>query len=421
MAKTYHPRRSHFIMKLLCGFTVLLTAAVAYYVYIPLPRRLSEPWKLLVVAAAFRGVTQVADITHSLGLGHHIHIINHAVTIFESLIPVDFEGVQSHDAEFHSVPVRVYEPTQMNQVTLRRAVVFFHGGGWSLGFPKLGSYDLLCRKMAAELNAVVVTVDYHMAPDVRFPVQYEDCLQATRHFLRPEVLAHYSVEPQRVAVCGDSAGGNLAAAVAQQIGKDNSTAGTLKLQVLIYPVLQALDFNTASYQQNLNVPILYRELMVHYWLEYLGADPNLIHSLLLNNHTAQDQILADPHRTKLDWMTLLPKHMRKNYKPVIPAVGTPSILKDVPALLDSRAAPLLAEEEVLSMAARAYIMTCEHDVLRDDGTMYGLRLQQAGVSVTLQHYEDCFHGCVSFAFWPLYFSVGIRAVEDYIAWLQENL
>ncbi|XP_076833052.1 neutral cholesterol ester hydrolase 1a [Brachyhypopomus gauderio] len=421
MAKTHHAPRSHFSMKLFCGFTLLLTIAVAYYVYIPLPSTISEPWKLMLVGATFRSVTQVADIMQSIGLGHHIRIINYAVTNFESLIPVDFEGIQSHDTEFNRVPVRVYEPTEVKQDTLRTAVVFFHGGGWSIGAPKLGSYDLLCRKMAAELSAVVVTVDYRMAPDVRFPVQYEDCLQAVLHFLSPAVLTHYSVDPWRVAVCGDSAGGNLAAAVAQQIGKDNSTAGNVKLQVLMYPVLQAMDFNTASYQQNLNIPILYPHLMAHYWLEYLGADPNLIHSLLLNNHTAQDQIHADPHRTKLDWMTLLPKHMQKNYKPVLPVVGSPSILQEVPALLDVRAAPLLAEEAVLRTAPPAYIMTCEHDVLRDDGTMYGRRLQQAGVSVTLQHYEDGFHGCVSFAFWPLHFSVGMRAVGDYIAWLQEHL
>ncbi|XP_072547299.1 neutral cholesterol ester hydrolase 1a isoform X2 [Salminus brasiliensis] len=275
--------------------------------------------------------------------------------------------------------------------------------------------------MAAELKTVVVTIDYRMAPDVRFPVQFQECLQASRFFLQPEVLQRYSVDPQRVAVCGDSAGGNLAAAVAQQIGKDNGTAGKFKLQVLIYPVLQALDFNTASYQQNQQIPILYRELMAHYWLEYLGADPELIHSLLLNNHTAQDQKLLKTHRPKLDWTTILPKDKKKEFKPVVPSTGTPGILQQVPALLDVRAAPLLAELEVLKFAPRAYIMTGEHDVLRDDGLMYVHRLEQAGVSVTHRHYEDGFHGCVSFAFWPSYFAVGIRAVDDYIAWLQEHL
>ncbi|KAL7832442.1 hypothetical protein AOLI_G00299900 [Acnodon oligacanthus] len=408
-------------VKLLCVWSVCSALSAAYLLYLPLPSALSEPLKLMVVDAAFRWSKQAGDIGQSLGLVHHIRLINTLVTRFESLIPLDYEHIQTEDTEFSGVQVRVYQPSVNTQDGLRGAVVFFHGGGWSHGAPKLGSYDLLCKKMASELKAVVVTVDYRMAPDVRFPVQFEECLQACRFFLQPEVLRLYSVDPQRVAVCGDSAGGNLAAAVAQQIGRDNSTAGKFKLQVLIYPVLQALDFNTASYQQNQKIPILYRELMAQYWLEYLGADPELIHSLLLNNHTARDQELADPHRAKLDWTRVLPKDVTKHYKPVVPATGSPGILQRVPGLLDVRAAPLLADLEALRSAPRAYIMTGEHDVLRDDGLMYVRRLQQAGVSVTSRHYEDGFHGCFSFAFWPLYFAVGIQVVDDCIAWLRDHL
>ncbi|KAG9264689.1 neutral cholesterol ester hydrolase 1-like [Astyanax mexicanus] len=408
-------------VKLLCVWSVCSALTAAYLLYLPLPGTISEPLKLMLVAAAFRGVSSLGDMGQSLGVVHHIRLINSAITGFESLVPLDYEEVQVEDLEFSGVQVRLYQPGTDAQPGLRRAVVFIHGGGWSLGVPKVGSYDLLCRKMAVKLNAVVVTVDYRMAPDVRFPVQFEECLQASRFFLQPEVLQRYSVDPQRVAVCGDSAGGNLAAAVAQQIGKDNSTAEKFKLQVLIYPVLQPLDFNTASYQQNQRIPILYRELMAHYWLEYLGADPDLIHSLLLNNHTARDQKLLEPHRAKIDWTKMIPKDKKKEYKPVVPSKGSPGILQQVPALLDVRAAPLLADLEVLKFAPRAYIMTGEHDVLRDDGLMYTHRLQQAGVSVTNHHYEGGFHGCVSFAFWPSYFDVGIRAVDDYIAWLQEHL
>lgn len=194
-----------------------------------------------------------------------------------------------------------------------------------------------------------------------------------------------------------------------------------KLQVLIYPVLQLLDFNTASYQQNWGIPILYRDLMARYWLEYLGADGSLLDTILLNNHTALDDSQANPHRSKVNWTSMIPEHMRKHYRAIFPQTGSPSVLQDVPAMLDPRAAPLLAEQEVLKTVPPAYIMTCEHDVLRDDGMMYIRRLELAGVSVMHRHYDDCFHGCVSFAFWPLYFSVGIRAIDDYVAWLDTHL
>lgn len=206
--------------------------------------------------------------------------------------------------------------------------------------------------------------------------------------------------------------------------KSNSGDGGVvkfKLQVLIYPVLQPLDFNTASYQQNFGVPILYRDLMVRYWLEYLGAEASLLHTILLNNHTALDETQANPHRSKVNWTSMIPEHMRKQYTAIFPGTGSPSVLQDIPAMLDPRAAPLLAEQETLKTAPRAYIMTCEHDVLRDDGMMYSRRLELAGVSVTHRHYDDCFHGCVSFAFWPSYFLVGIRAIDDYIAWLHTHL
>lgn len=204
---------------------------------------------------------------------------------------------------------------------------------------------------------------------------------------------------------------------------NNSNGGRVnfKLQVLIYPVLQPLDFNTASYQQNWGVPILYRDLMARYWLEYLGAEASLLYAVLLNNHTALDVSRANPHRSKVDWTSMIPEHKRKNYTAIFPQTGSPSVLQNVPAMLDPRAAPLLAEQEILKTVPRAYIMTCEHDVLRDDGMMYVQRLELSGVSVTHRHYDDCFHGCVSFTFWPLYFSVGIRAIDDYIAWLDTHL
>lgn len=206
-----------------------------------------------------------------------------------------------------------------------------------------------------------------------------------------------------------------------QVAIDDSIAIKFKVQSLIYPVLQALDFNTPSYQESQNVPILYRTLMIQFWLEYLDADPEHLHALLLNNHTAQDQNQVASARAKVDWVRLLPPSVQKQYMPVVQPRGTPRILEEVPALLDPRASPLLAERDVLAQVPQAYILTCEHDVLRDDGLMYGQRLQEAGVTVTHDHYEGGFHGCISFAFWPMYSSVGIQSMQNYIAWLDQNL
>uniref|UniRef100_A0A8C6V1F5 Neutral cholesterol ester hydrolase 1a n=1 Tax=Neogobius melanostomus TaxID=47308 RepID=A0A8C6V1F5_9GOBI len=221
---------------------------------------------------------------------------------------------------------------------------------------------------------------------------------------------------------GDSTGGNLAAAVAQEISQDSSMKVKFSAQALIYPVVQALDFNTPSDLQNQNMPVLSRFFLVKFWLQYLGVDLSLMGQFLSNNHSSLQQSLLTPElRARFDWTTLLSPEQQKDYRPVVADEGLEGILEKVPGLLDVRASPLLAESEVLSKCPKAYIMTCELDVLRDDGLMYARRLQEAGVTVTSVHYQDGFHGCFSFLFWPLEFDVGKRALRDYINWLQDNL
>ncbi len=133
-----------------------------------------------------------------------------------------------------------------------------------------------------------------------------------------------------------------------QMALDNSSPIKFKVQALLYPALQALDFNTPSYQQNGHIPILHRPLMVRFWLEYLNGDPRLVTSLLANNHTtpSPSQEIAAA-KAKTDWTRLLPVAFQKNYKPVVPLHGDSKLLEKLPGLLDVRAAPLLADTKVL--------------------------------------------------------------------------
>ncbi|XP_022606257.1 neutral cholesterol ester hydrolase 1-like [Seriola dumerili] len=411
--------------------TVLLTVAVAYYVYIPLPDAIQEPWKLMMLDAGFRAAMHLASLKDWLGLDHYVKSIRRTTEGFEGMIKgLDtsesnggvMPGVKVSDMTFAGVPVRLYEPPAGGEGHLRRGLMFFHGGGWALGSAKKGSYDAINRMVSDELNTVVVSVEYRLYPEVHFPMPYLDCLAAAKHFLSSEVLAKYAIDPERVAVSGDSAGGNLAAAVAQEISIDDTVTVKFSIQALIYPVLQALDFNTPSYLQNQDMPILYRPVMVRFWLQYFGADLSLQPQLLVNNHSSlHDSAITPELRSRLDWTVLLQPKYRKTYKPLIVEKGSQGLVKEVPGLLDVRASPLLAGPEVLAKCPRAYILTCEYDVLRDDGLMYARRLQDAGVTVTNEHYEDGFHGCFSFIVWPLDFDVGKRALRGYINWLQNNL
>lgn len=402
--------------------TSLLTVALAYYVYKPLPDAIREPWKVMVLDATIRTSVHLATLKQWLGFGHYIRSIRQFRDSFEILDSDPTEaflpGVKVSDVDFAGVPVRVYEPP--SREGLRRGLMYYHGGGWALGSGKKGSYDKTSRMLADELNAVVVSVEYRLYPEVQFPEPYLDCLAAAKYLLSPEVLSKYSIDPERVAVSGDSAGGNLAAAVAQEISQDDSVSVKFSAQALIYPALQALDFNTPSCLQNQNMPVLSLSLLVQFWMQYLGADLSLKQQFLSNNHSSLRESLISPEmRSRFDWTVLLAPKYKKAHKAVVADEGLEEVLEKVPGLLDVRAAPLLAEPEVLAKCPKAYIMTCEFDVLRDDGLMYVQRLLDAGVAVTSVHYEDGFHGIFSFVQWP--FDMGKRAYNDYINWLKNNL
>uniref|UniRef100_H2PC08 Neutral cholesterol ester hydrolase 1 n=3 Tax=Pongo abelii TaxID=9601 RepID=H2PC08_PONAB len=416
-------------MRSSCVLLTALVALAAYYVYIPLPGSVSDPWKLMLLDATFRGAQQVSNLIHYLGLSHHLLALNFIIVSFGKKSAWSSAQVKVTDTDFDGVEVRVFEGPPKPEEPLKRSVVYIHGGGWALASAstswspsdEIRYYDELCTAMAEELNAVIVSIEYRLVPKVYFPEQIHDVVRATKYFLKPEVLQKYMVDPGRICISGDSAGGNLAAALGQQFTQDASLKNKLKLQALIYPVLQALDFNTPSYQQNVNTPILPRYVMVKYWVDYFKGNYDFVQAMIVNNHTSLDVEEAAALRARLNWTSLLPASFTKNYKPVVQTTGNARIVQELPQLLDARSAPLIADQAVLQLLPKTYILTCEHDVLRDDGIMYAKRLETAGVEVTLDHFEDGFHGCMIFTSWPTNFSVGIRTRNSYIKWLDQNL
>ncbi|XP_060623501.2 neutral cholesterol ester hydrolase 1 [Anolis sagrei] len=398
-----------------------LLALGAYYVYLPLPSTISQPWRLMALDASFRVAQDTCNLAHFLGIGHHLRVLNYLIGAFDQTDSQTSERMKITDTQFNGVEVRVYEPSQEGEKTLKRSVVYIHGGGWALASARGGYYNNLCLVMAESLDAVIVSIEYRLVPDFHFPAQFDDAMNAVKHFMLPEVLAQYSVDPNRVAISGDSAGGNLAAAVCQEMTQEENVTNRFKLQALVYPVLQPLDFNTPSYQQNEITPVLSRFVMVKFWLDYFNGDYDFAFPMMMNNHTALDVDHVSPFRERLDWTFLLPSRFRKNYKPAVPTTGKAEIIQALPALLDVRAAPLLAEREVFRLQPKTYILTCEIDVLRDDGLMYAKRLEKAGVEVTVDHFEDCFHGCMIFTVWPTNFFAGHLTRDSYIKWLDQNL
>lgn len=400
--------------KLLClciAFTL-----VAYYIYSPIPENVEQPWKLMLVSTVFRTLGHVAEAAERLGLANYMDVLMLFSTA-EHVAPTSDENVTVTDTELSGVAVRLFLPKKPAD-GLRRAVLYFHGGGWCVGDAGMKGYDFLARRTSSQLNAVVVSVNYRLAPKYHFPVQFEDVYSVSKFFLQSRVLSQYGVDPTRVCVAGDSAGGNLAAAVAQKLLEDSEVTTKLKAQALIYPALQTLDLNLPSYHQNADMPVLSKSLMVRFWSEYFTSDPSLREAITSNRHVpAQWGHLFQ----FVNWSTLLPDRMKKGHVYTGPVFGSPALAKKYPGFLDRRAAPLLAAEAQLRGLPPTYILTCEHDVLRDDGVMYATRLKAAGVPVTHEHAEDGFHGALIFVTSPADMAVGHRLLGRYLQWLEEHL
>ena len=222
------------------------------------------------------------------------------------------------------LPVRIYTPEGEPPFPI---VVFFHGGGWVVG--TLDTYDPLCRALAAATPAVVVSVDYRLAPEHRWPAAVEDAYAATEWASR-NAAALGGVQ-HRLAVAGDSAGGNLAAVVA--LGARDRGGPAIAFQLLVYPALDAAG-DTASWREYADGYHLTADGMRWYWDHYLGG---------------ADGAAPDASPLRAAFVGGLP-----------------------PAL----------------------VIGAEYDILRDEGEAYAARLAEAGVDASASRHAGVVHGFV---------------------------
>ncbi|XP_063162629.1 arylacetamide deacetylase [Candoia aspera] len=395
---------------------LVVSALIAYYIYSPLPENVEEPWKLMLLNAVLRTVRHVATLMEKLGLVHYMDVLKAFVNI-QHTAPVSDEKVTVTDTEFNHVPVRLYIPKEQSDA-LKRAVIYVHGGGWCLGSAAVKSYDLISRWTSERLNAVVVSVDYRLAPKYCFPVPFEDVYSVAKYFLQSSILEKYNVEPSRICIAGDSAGGNLAAAVTQQLLVDPDVKAKFKIQALLYPALQTLDLELPSYQDNKNMPVLPKSLVIRFYSEYITSDESLFKALETNQHVSAEF----NHLFKfVNWSKWLPERFKKGHIYTVQSHRNSKIGQKYAGLLDPRTAPLLVDDIKLQGLPLTYVVTCQYDILRDDGIIYVSRLRKAGVPVVHEHAENAVHGGITFISGPISLNLGYRMANNYIEWLNKNL
>ena len=223
------------------------------------------------------------------------------------------------------IPIRVYVPEGAGPFPV---FLYYHGGGWVLG--EVSTHDGICCQIANAVGCLVVSVDYRLAPENKYPAAVEDAYAATQWVAQNAPAING--DPGRIAVGGDSAGGNLAAAVCL-MARDRASFQP-SMQVLIYPITDH-NLDTPSYRDNAQGYFLTRDTMRWFWQCYLARQQD------------GDQQYASPLR----------------------AVD-------------------------LSRLPAALVITAEYDPLRDEGEAYANRLRQAGVPVTLTRYEGMIHAFI---------------------------
>ncbi|WP_327144496.1 alpha/beta hydrolase [Nocardia sp. NBC_01327] len=291
---------------------------------------LSPEWQVFVDAAtaAFPALgTEVTDAAEARAF-----LAARPAPVVE---PIPVAGVEEWlipgPVDAPEIPVRLYRP--LNAEKTPGVVVFYHGGGFVLC--SLDSHDRFCRTMANEAGVMVISVDYRRAPEARFPAAAHDAYAVLRWVA--DNAESLGGDPARVAVAGDSAGGNLATVAALQ-ARDNG-GPDIAFQLLLYPMLDPA-CDSVSYTENAEGYFTTAPQMRWYWEQYLknAADAD------------------DPYAT-----------------------------------------PLGAD---LTGLPPAYIATAEFDPLRDEGEVYGRLLREAGVDTEIQRWDGTIHGFMSMA-WHL--------------------
>uniref|UniRef100_A0A8D0BI97 Alpha/beta hydrolase fold-3 domain-containing protein n=1 Tax=Salvator merianae TaxID=96440 RepID=A0A8D0BI97_SALMN len=344
--------------------TLFLVSIVIQYAKTSLPPGIEQPFKL--------------RFYQSIMISFLIEVLRFFAN---GIPPFKDTSLLIQEQQFDGVPVKIYQPKKP-AVTKRKALLFFHGGAGTYGNVAQRLSTLFRRRTDQQQNASIRSTNAG--------VLLAFCAMTVAR-KRPATAMATSNAIERYRFCGDSCGANFATKICQLL-VDRTDVPKIQAQILIYPGLQGMDFYLPSYQQNKDIPLLWRKLVVYWTCRFLNKSTSVVNDVLEGRHVPEDI------RTKYQkWVCadLIPEEFKvRGYKPQDPALRTfkPKVYEEMKQVLEVTFSPLFAENSVISKLPQACILTCEFDVLRDDGLLYKRRLEENGVPVTWFHAKKSIHG-----------------------------
>ncbi|KAK3085011.1 hypothetical protein FSP39_022847 [Pinctada imbricata] len=408
----------------------IFIGGISIFLYFYLDARVPEPipekWKVKVMDAMMKTYGHTISWLVYFGLTEPFSDLDRKISDWFVLTMMTGKpwglGYDSRlliqDTTLAGVRVKIYQPIQDVGKEYRPALIYLHGGGWTL--LSVDSYDPLMRKIARESGVVIISVDYRRSPQHPFPEPLNDCLEVFEYVI--ENYDELGLNPHKIAIGGDSAGGNMAAAITLR------HKSKVAMQLLLVPSLQFSNWRTSSMLENsqyLNKSINNLDA-IYFVLNYLGADHQYKDAFLANNHTTAD-FKKSQHGDFVDQSIWMPRKYVRDEKMKYNLETTYNdghkhifnSIKD--KIVDPLLAPMLADDESLENLPYTYIMTAGYDILRDDGIMFYERLSQLGENAHLSHFDDGFHNAIFFPHGPLRMGVAIRIVDDIVLQLKRKL
>ncbi|CAD6187406.1 unnamed protein product [Caenorhabditis auriculariae] len=360
-----------------------------FLLHIPLPHDIADRKKLTVAEFLLRIFNEyVGDMLESVcGPERRNKLTRHVVAAGFILPQLPPDNIERKVCKLGGVKVITYNPESKKSDGV---LVFIHGGGWATGRAKF--YDSIMYELVNRLGVCAVSVEYRLAPENPYPAGLDDCEAVIWHLYRIGCEG-LSFDKEKIVVVGDSAGGNLVAAVCQRIARQNEKF--VKAQILIYPVIHVFNFSSPSYQEYYQkyggTGLLNPRQMARWILFYLGipATQDNIKKVTHNQHLEESYENSAKFEEMLGLETL-PDEFTEHYIPPKRRAVDNELAKNFTKLgTNPEVSPIFG---VTSDLPPALVITAGYDVLRDEGVQYVTRLRKFGVPTEWKHFPQGFHG-----------------------------